>query len=435
MRALDQICGLDFGTSNSEIGIVKSGHAVLVDVEDMRTKIPSTIFFDYDDGVDVFGEAAIERFLAGSHGRIMWSIKSILGTSLMAGDTVVRGRRVAFEDVITRILGNLKRRAEIAAGRELADVVLGRPVHFSDSNPELDRAAENTLRRSAAACGFRNIAMELEPVAAGIEFETHLDRELVGLVVDIGGGTSDFSVIRLTPTAQHQRVAEPRQILAVAGIHIGGTDFDRQLSISRLMPELGLGSSYSGHGGELLPMPQWIFHDLASWLRINFIYDSRMLDGIFTIINQRDEDSRHLRRLERVLTSHLGHKLARLVEAAKIELSNHDAVRIGLGFVEAGLDIPVTRKDLNCAIAALLDETERVILEAIRDSGVPKEAIAVVFFAGGGSLLPEVRTRVNRLLPEARQVETDQFGGIALGLTIQAARVYCGKSVAPRSPL
>jgi hypothetical chaperone protein len=426
----DRVCGLDFGTSNSEVGIVQRDHAVLVDVEEGRRKIPSTVFFDYDDGDDHYGEDAIERFLAGHHGRIMWSIKSVLGTALMGGDTVIRGRRVTFESVISGILANLRRRAQAAAGRELTTVVLGRPVHFSDSDPALDRTAEEILRRSAQSAGFKQVEVELEPVAAGIEFETHLEREMIGVVVDIGGGTSDFSVIRLTPAAKHRGIADRSRILSVGGVHIGGTDFDRHLSVSKLMPELGLGSSYRDHRGDLLPMPQWIFHDLASWLRINFIYDSKMLDGIFSIIDRNKDENRYLPRLERVLTGYLGHKLARLVEAAKIELSEQETVRLALGLVQAGLDIPVTRAELNQSITGLLDDTERVLFEVIRNSGVAPDALAVVFFTGGGSLLPEVRKRIHQLLPNAQPVETDQFGGIALGLTIQAARIFGGAEVA-----
>jgi hypothetical chaperone protein len=427
----DDVCGLDFGTSNSEVGVVTNGRATLVDVERGRKKIPSTIFFDYDAQADYFGDDAIERFLAGHNGRIMWSIKSILGTSLMTGDTMIRGRRVHFGEIIAKILANLRRRAQVVAGRELTGVVLGRPVRFSDTDPELDQTAEDILRRAAMTAGFRNVEMELEPVAAGIEFETHVDHEMIGVVVDIGGGTSDFSVIRLTPAAQHRGIADRSRVLSVGGVHIGGTDFDRQLSVSKLMPQLGHGTTYRDHRGDLLPMPQWIFHDLASWLRINFIYDSRMLNGVFEIIDRNKDENPKLRRLERVLTNYLGHKLARLVEGAKIDLSEQETVRLALGLIQAGLDIPVTRADLSSAIDELLSETERVLLDVIGAAGIPQREIAVVFFTGGGSLLPEIRHRVQRLLPDARPVETDQFGGIALGLTIQAARVFCGREVTP----
>jgi len=421
---MNDFCGLDFGTSNSEIGIVRDGAPVLVEVEEGRKQIPTTIFFDDATTDELFGEAAIEKFLNGHEGRMLWAIKSVLGTALQGEGTMVRGKRMTFEEIIGHILVNLKWKAEEAAGRELTRVVLGRPVHFNDSDPALDRAAEALLRRSAMAAGFEHVEMELEPIAAGLEFETHIDREQVAIVVDIGGGTSDFSVIRLIPPAQHRGVGDRDRILAVGGIHIGGTDFDRHLSVAHLMPHLGLGAPYRSDQGEILQMPQWVFHDLASWLRINFIYDSRMLDGIYTILTRNKDDDRRLMRLDRVLAGHLGHAVAREVERAKIALSDRDEVSAPLDWIERGFAFNATREQLNDAIAGLLDDAERTLINVIRSSGVPAKNIGVVFFTGGGSLLPEVRTRVCRLLPHAAAFDTDQFGGIALGLTLEAARIF-----------
>ena len=413
-------CGLDFGTSNSEIGIVRGGAPVLVDVENGRKQIPTTIFFDDATRDELFGEAAIERFLDGHPGRMLWAIKSILGTALQGEATMVRGRRMSFETIISRILHNLRSKA----GDELTQVVLGRPVHFNDSDPSLDRAAEELLRRSARTAGFEQVEMELEPIAAGLEFETHIDREQLAVVVDIGGGTSDFSVIRLTPAAQHRGVGDRDRILAVGGIHIGGTDFDRQLSVTRLMPELGLGASYRNDQGETLQMPQWVFHDLASWLRINFIYENRLLDGIYAILSKNKQDDRRLMRLDRVLAGHLGHTVAREVERAKIALSGSGDVSMPLDWIERRFALTATREQLNQAIAELLDAAERTLIDVILASGAGAKKIGVIFFTGGGSLLPEVRTRVRQLLPHAAAFDTDQFGGIALGLTLEAARIF-----------
>jgi hypothetical chaperone protein len=421
--SLPPYCGLDFGTSNSEIGVVSDGVPSLADVEDGRRKIPTTIFFADDTRAEEFGEAAIERFLDGHPGRMLWAIKSILGTKLQGESTVVRGRRLRFEEVITRILRNLKKKGEAAAGCELTSVVLGRPVHFNDSDPKLDRLAEEILRRAALAAGFEEVEMELEPIAAGIELETHLDREQIGVVVDIGGGTSDFSVIRLTPTAQHRGIGDRDRILSVGGIHIGGTDFDRQLSVARLMPALGLGESYRNDDGQILEMPQWVFHDLASWLRINFIYDSRMLDSIYSIVS-RNRDNPRLSRLDRVLAGHLGHSLAREVERAKIALSDEEEVSLPLEWLEHHFALTATRSQLNDSISALLDGASRTLADVLASSGVSPDEVDVVFFTGGGSLLPEIRTRVRRLLPHANAYDRDQFGGIALGLTMEAARIF-----------
>ncbi|HEX7155310.1 MAG TPA: Hsp70 family protein [Thermoanaerobaculia bacterium] len=382
------VCGLDFGTSNSEIGILRDGAPSLADVENGRPRIPTTIFFDDTTRDEVFGEAAIARFLEGQPGRMLWAIKSVLGTALQGEATIVRGRRMAFEEIITRILRNLKSKGDAAAGRELTHVVLGRPVHFNDSDPALDRAAEEILRRSARAAGFTHVEMELEPIAAGLELETHIEREQIAAVVDIGGGTSDFTVIRLSPAAQHPRVSDRERILAVGGIHIGGTDFDRQLSVAELMPHLGLGASYRNERGDVLQMPQWVFHDLASWLRINFIYDTRMLDGIYDILARNKDDDRRLARLDKVLAAHLGHTLAREVERTKIALTADAEVTTPLDWIERRFGLTVTRAELNAAIAGLLDDAIRELESVLRASGVRNDAIDVVFFTEAAPSCP-----------------------------------------------
>lgn len=420
----DDLCGLDFGTSNSEAGILRNGRPELVAVEGERKKIPTTIFFDTDTRSDFFGEEAIARFLEGHAGRMMWAIKSVLGTAMQTEATIVRGRRMTFEDVIARILINIKEKADAAANTTLTSVVMGRPVRFNDRDEQLDAQAETILRRCATKAGFEHVEVELEPIAAAIEFETHIDREQIGVVVDIGGGTSDFTVIRLQPASADRSVGDRSRILSVGGLHVGGTDFDRHLSVDRLMPELGLGASYKDNFGNTLEMPQWVFHDLASWLRINFIYDSRMLDGIYSILAKNVDHDRRLRRLDRVLTAHQGHALAKIIEATKIDLSDRDDVRVALDLVERHLSLPITRAQLNAAIAELLEQIESTLMRVVTESGVRTDDIAVVFFTGGGSLLPDVRTRVHRLLPHARHVDTDQFGGIALGLTMEAQRIF-----------
>jgi hypothetical chaperone protein len=418
------LCGLDFGTSNSEAGILRDGRPVLVAVEGDWKKIPTTIFFDTDTRADFFGEEAIARFLEGHAGRMMWAIKSVLGTAMQTEATIVRGRRMTFEDVIARILINIREKANAAAGTSLTSVVMGRPVRFNDRDEQLDLQAETILRRCAGKAGFEHVEVELEPIAAAIEFETHIEREQIGVVVDIGGGTSDFTVIRLQPANANRSVGDRSRILSVGGLHVGGTDFDRQLSVDRLMPELGLGASYKDNAGNTLEMPQWVFHDLASWLRINFIYDSRMLDGIYAILAKNVEHDRRLRRLDRVLTAHQGHALARIIEAAKIDLSDRDEVRVALDLVERHLSLSITRAQLEAAIADLLERIESTLMSVVTQSGVRTDDITVVFFTGGGSLLPDVRTRVGRLLPHARSVDTDQFGGIALGLAMEAQRIF-----------
>ena len=159
----------------------------------------------------------------------------------------------------------MKRRAEQATGREFRHVVHGRPVHFVDNAPEADRKAEETLRAIAREIGFDEVTFQFEPIAAALDYERQIAAEEIALIADIGGGTSDFSIVRLGPRVTARPIA-PADILANDGVRIGGTDFDRQLSLGVVMPLLGFGSAMKRAG---LDVPSSYFHDLATWSNIN----------------------------------------------------------------------------------------------------------------------------------------------------------------------
>src|ERR1051325_9127630 len=193
-------CGLDFGTSNSALGVVRDGTPVLAPVEGAATLIPSAIFFDFEHhGRVLFGEDAIGAYIGQHEGRLMRSLKSILGSPLIDEKTAVGRKRIALTDVVEMFIRHLKSRAEAFLGEEIAQVVHGRPVRFVDGDDAADAKAQAVLEGIARRVGFRDIAFLYEPLAAAYHYEETATREELVLVADIGGGTSDFSVIRIGP--------------------------------------------------------------------------------------------------------------------------------------------------------------------------------------------------------------------------------------------
>src|ERR1700704_3278158 len=190
------ICGLDFGTSNTTLGTLEGQTPVLVALEAGHTTIPSAIFYEVDGAV-LIGRRAIEAYVDGTPGRLMRSLKSVLGTALIDETTRLGRERIRFRDVIAWYLGAVKRRAEQATGRELRHVVHGRPVHFVDNAPDADRKAEQTLREIAREVGFDDVTFQFKPIAAALDYERQITAEEVALIADIGGGTSDFLIVRL----------------------------------------------------------------------------------------------------------------------------------------------------------------------------------------------------------------------------------------------
>jgi hypothetical chaperone protein len=412
------ICGLDFGTSNTTLGTIEGAAPVLATLEAAQTAIPSAIFYEADRGVRI-GRTAVEAYVEGIPGRLLRSLKSVLGTSLIDETTRLGRERVSYRDVIAYYLGAVKRRAEQATGRELRHVVHGRPVHFVDNAPDADRKAEDTLRTIAKGIGFDDVTFQFEPIAAALDYERQIASEEVALIADIGGGTSDFSIVRLGPE-RHGKADRAADILANDGVRVGGTDFDRQLSLGVVMPLFGFGSAMKRPG---LDVPSSYFHDLATWSSINRMYEPRVLADIRQV---RQEAARPelLDRLIRVIHEQRGHTLAMDVEDAKIALSEKRRSEIPLAWVAPGLSAAIGQADLVSHTKQLATRISARIKNCLVQAGLNAGAIDSVFLTGGSVKLAHVRTAITKAVPSARIVEGDIFGAVGKGLTLEALRRY-----------
>ena len=422
MSTLLDACGIDFGTSNSTAGWIKPGHtpgtSLLLPLEDEKLTLPSVIFFHAEDAHVSYGRAALADYLAGHEGRLMRSLKSLLGSSMMDEHTEVMGRALRFRDLLAQFVGELKRRAEQAAGQELTRAVLGRPVFFVDGDAAADLLAERTLEAVARQAGLREIAFQYEPIAAAFDYESTLTREELVLVVDIGGGTSDFALIRLSPE-RALRADRKDDILASSGVHIGGTDFDRALNLVSVMPMLGLGSLLKSG----LEVPSAQYFNLATWHTINLAYTKKAWSQI-TDIHRDAQDKPRLERLQSLVKERAGHWLAMQVEEAKIALSGAAVTQIDINRIDPGQFVPLNRVDMDRAIGTLVNTVEQTVAGLLRDAGVAASGIDTVFFTGGSSSVPLLRAQISSLMPDARCVEGDLFGSIGAGLALDARRKF-----------
>jgi hypothetical chaperone protein len=409
-------CGLDFGTSNTTLGIADGGSAKLMPLEGKHLTIPSAIFFP-PGKAPLVGRAAIEAYVGTEPGRLMRGLKSVLGSPLLEETTPVGRERIRFREVIARYLEAVKARAEAASGQRLDTVVHGRPVHFIDGDPAGDARAEAALGEIARSIGFRHVSFQFEPIAAALDYERQVRAEEIALIADIGGGTSDFSIVRLSPE-RHARADRAEDILANDGVRIGGTDFDRRLSLRTVMPLLGLGTPM--RRGDL-DVPTGYFHDLATWSSINRLYTPKILREIEEV--RRDAERPDLiGRLHTVVEAERGHSLAMEVEDAKIAASDEGRGAIALDWIEPGLAADFDRRGL----VTHTDELSRRIAERIdrclSQAGLKPGAIDALFLTGGSTGLPHVREALVAGVPRARVVEGDTFGSVGTGLTIEAAR-------------
>ena len=431
MNPRSGLAAIDFGTSNSGIALPDGrGGVRLVELEPGHPTMPTAVFYRVDEAVPqaeperLYGRAALAAYVEGHEGRLMRSMKSLLGSSLLEQPTEVGGgHAVRYVDVVVGYLRHLRRCAERAGGVAPDRVVLGRPVFFVDEDPARDAAAAAALEAAARAAGFAEVSFQYEPIAAALDHERGVAREELVLVADIGGGTSDFSIVRVGPV-RRGRVDRRDDILANHGVHVAGTDFDRRVELETILPLLGyrsLGPAEAGRAPR--EVPSRVYFDLATWHLINTVYGAGRVAELRRLKSWY-ADATAYRRLMTAVEHRLGHALAAAAEQAKIEVANAGTARIDLGWVESGLAAPVA----SAAVAAAIeDDLARIVAaagETLRRAGVAAGSVSTLYFTGGSTGLDALVERIGAAFPAARRVRGDRFASVAQGLGLHALAVY-----------
>jgi hypothetical chaperone protein len=426
-------CAIDFGTSNSAIAIPAGhGSSRLVELEAGEHTMPTAVFYFAEHeplapGAEpprAFGRAAIAAYVDGYEGRLMRSMKSILGSTLVEQTTDVGGgHAVKFLDVITGYLRHLRHAAEAALGAPITHAVLGRPVFFVDGDAQRDAQAQASLEAAARAVGLREVVFQYEPIAAAFDYEQQATREQCVLVADIGGGTSDFSVVRVGPD-RRGRTERKDDILASHGVHIAGTDFDRRIELTGILRELGYGAFGPARGDQPpREVPSAVYFDLATWHLINTVYQPARVAELKNMAAFY-ADPRHHRRLLRTVSERLGHELLARAEAAKIAVAEGGDTQIELGLVERELSVPLGSPQ---AAAAIDSDVERIVEAArlaVKQAGLSAASVDALYFTGGSTGLRLLTDRLAAAFPGARVVRGDRLASVATGLGLHAQRWF-----------
>ena len=404
------VLGIDFGTSNSACALIDAQGALqVIPLDGVKAEMPTALFFASETHTVLFGAEAMQAYLNGTEGRLLRSLKSLMGSRLMDEYTAVGDKSIRFFDIVVLFFKELKRRCEAHVGQPLTHAMLGRPVHFVDDDAERDQLAQETLGRAATEAGFTHIAYQLEPIAAALDYEQRVAKETTALVVDIGGGTSDFTVIRLNPerSAQGDRTTD---ILATTGVHIGGTDFDRLLDLTTVMPHLGY--KHVGTGGRIVPSS--VFFDLSTWHLIHQAYTRKSMHFAKELWTDYTDQALH-RRLMDALEEQHGHRMLASVEAAKIACSiSGDSAVVNLNFLDRSLAPTVDAVNMEASLHASLAQVVQCAQDCVAAAGL--QAVDAVYLTGGSSALRTLIAALRQAMPEATLVEGNRFGGVAAGL-------------------
>ncbi|MFV0626872.1 MAG: Hsp70 family protein [Alphaproteobacteria bacterium] len=405
----------NFGTTNTSAACFNK----LISLEGEHITIPSAIFFSGEGLGSVFGRQAIAHYKNGENGRLMRSLKRVLGTELMRTGTLINNRPILFKDIIASFLKNIKEKVEAQNKNSIENVVLGRPVHFRDNDPVGDKKAQEELEQIAKTVGFRNISFQYEPIAGAFAHEQNIEDEKLAFVIDIGGGTSDFSVIRLGK--EHKQKSDRKNdILANSGIRVGGNDFDKALAIKSFMPELGMNSTF---GDKNLKVASSIYFELAEWSKINSAYSHSNLAYVRkTLIHSHCKEK--FQRLQDLLINEQGHNLLEEVEMSKIALGNLAEITATLSSLSEKPEIKIYKKDFEEALVPDSVKLSISIKECLKLAQIKPEQVELIILTGGSTEIPYLQKTLCQKFTNAAISSENKLSSVALGLGLYAKNAF-----------
>jgi hypothetical chaperone protein len=411
--------GLDFGTTNSAIGLADpAGEPVLLPLPTPSGPAPTwrTVLYFEPDATLTAGAPAIARYQATEgEGRLVQSIKSHLASASFQR-TSIFGRRWRLEDMIAAFV----RQIRAASDRDLGSrCVVGRPVRYWGAETADDDArAIGRMREALALAGFDDVVFEYEPIGAAARYAARLDHDELIVVADFGGGTTDFSVVRVGPGVAP---GDPAAILATGGIGVSGDAFDARIIDAMVAPALGRGTQYRDEFGAEAPVPAWLYGHLRRWHYLSFLKQPDTLRLLARVAGAALERER-VARLVRVVDDDLGLALHRSVEHAKLALSSHAGARLALDPID--LDLPVARGDFEAWIDDDLGAIDRVLDRVLGDAGIAAGDVDRVFATGGSSLVPAVRARLAARFGDTKLIGGEELTSVAWGLAVRARQVF-----------
>jgi hypothetical chaperone protein len=422
LRTDSQAIGIDFGTTNSSVArATRTGKSSTVELTRFANGSPSSrsiLYLEKGKGriFSASGAAAIERYLEAHKdgdrpGRLIQSLKSYLPSRTLTG-TEVFGRHYTLEDLISRILTDLRLRAEEQFGEPVRHAIVGRPVQFVGAETAEDEAfAVERLQSSFVRAGFESVEFELEPIGAAFAYQNTLDHDETILIGDFGGGTSDFSILTVGPTAS-------QRVLGTSGLPLAGDTFDAKIVRKLISPALGSDSLARGLNKMLPAVPAWIYANLERWHYLSFLRTRNVLE-ILTSAHKRAMEPEKIQALLTLIDEDLGYQLHQAVQRTKVDLSRQETAEFRFKDGSLELETTVERSDFESWIGPELEAIAGAVDGLLASTGVSGSGIDRVFLTGGTSFVPAVRKIFEDRFP-GRVTTGDEFTSVAQGLALRA---------------
>ena len=423
---MSAIFGIDFGTSNSALSVNMDGRVSLLDVDTenpISNSLKSILYFLKEDGqtCSYVGHEGVKKYIENeADGRYMQSIKTFLPDTAF-DKTAIYGKRYSLEELISIFLKTMKQRGQKIIHQEVSDLILGRPVIFSE-DPERDRLAQERLVRAAQIAGFKNIGFQLEPIAAALAYENSLapGKEQIVLVGDFGAGSSDFTIYKAGKKSG-SKADRGKDILSVGGVYIGGDVFDSQIMREKVAVYYGKDvQARSMWSDNLFGLSPLVIRKLMKWHLIPQLRLPGTLDNIKELkVTAKFKDKKLLGNLENLIHANYGYLLFQAIEKTKCQLSERDASCIYFKDYDICIDEPLSRDEFETIITENVSAITTCIDATLAAANLSAASIDAVFLTGGSSYIPLIRQLFEKRIGPDKIRTADAFTSVAYGLGLQ----------------
>jgi hypothetical chaperone protein len=345
----------------------------------------------------------------------MKSIKQILPVSSFI-NTRIGNNIYSASDLVSFILIDLKKAADKIIGYECQSAIIGRPVFFDDLNKGKDDLAQKRLLEAAEIAGFTSIRFQFEPISAAFAYEKTIQKKERVLVADLGGGTTDFTLIELDPT-KSSNTNRREDILATGGIYIGGDNFDSSFMWEKGTPYFGRGIKYESIPGKMVDLPTSFFQNICSWKEMNFFNGQKVKNSLnqYFVYTKRNPIFKNLITL---IDNNLGFSIFKEIEKVKIQLTENEVANFKFSQFNIQINEEITKDAYAEIIQDDVNSIERYLNKFLELNAIDSSQIDSLFLTGGTSLVPSVKQIFHRKFPSTPIHSGDNFISVANGLAL-----------------
>lgn len=412
---------VDFGTSNSLLSHVSStGVITPINLEKDASLVLRSLLYTPEPNVWFFGKEAIKEYINNDgEGRFFRSVKKFLPESNYAGTTVFN-KTMNISEIIAVFVGEMRKRANLVVGENVERIVMGRPALYSMNKAD-DQLAQDRMQRACEIAGFKEVIFCPEPIAAGLDYNANSNEQKIVLIADFGGGTSDFTLMKV-----HQNAYSQDDILGLSGIFKAGDALDGVMMKDFIAPHFGSRFEYKIPGGNnILTFPRQLLTKICSPAHITHLRERdtwEFLQHIQKFALSADGE-RQMNQLFTLVECQLGFPLFDEIEKTKVKLGSHPEAVFHYRYPGISIDESLSKESYEESLNSTVDEIMSTMMEVFLQSGLKISDVNQVCLTGGTSQLPLLRTRLAEVFGKEKLIEYNIYQSVVNGLAQFAKRL------------